>query len=188
MNQWPHAPLHKLDSAGTYMVTAGTYRKLPHFRTAALLTALQDLLFELAVAFGLRLQAWAIFPNHYHWIANLPQPDRLSGFVRRLHSTSARELNAFDCAPGRQIWFQYWDSRITRPKSFLARLHYVHSNAVHHGIVREATLYPWCSAAWFQRAANPAFCKTVMAFPIERVAVPDTFDVTAIAIPNNPKS
>jgi len=30
---WPHAPLHRLTEKGTYMVTAGTYRK-DHFFSA----------------------------------------------------------------------------------------------------------------------------------------------------------
>lgn len=27
MSDWPHAPVHKLKEKGTYMVTAGTYKK-----------------------------------------------------------------------------------------------------------------------------------------------------------------
>src|ERR1700689_3090201 len=42
-----------------------------------------------------------------------------------------------------------------------ARLHYVHRNPVHHGLVRAATAYPWCSAAWFETEAPASFRKTV---------------------------
>ena len=34
MTDWPHAPVHRLDQAGTYMVTAGTYLKKHHLRNA----------------------------------------------------------------------------------------------------------------------------------------------------------
>src|ERR1041384_372431 len=37
---WPHATLHQLSDSGTYFVTAGTYRKLHHFRTALRLQVL----------------------------------------------------------------------------------------------------------------------------------------------------
>jgi putative transposase len=53
----------------------------------------------------------------------------------------------------------------------------VHRNAVHHKLVPEPSLYPWCSAGWFQRRATPPFFKTIMSFGIERLKVPDEFDV-----------
>jgi len=33
MNDWPHAPVHRLSVAGAYMVTAGTYGKERLFNT-----------------------------------------------------------------------------------------------------------------------------------------------------------
>jgi len=75
------------------------------------------------------------------------------------------------------VWFQYWETLLTNERAYLARLHYVHENAVHHGIVRSAASYPWCSAAWFERSARPAFRKTVLRFPCDRVSVPDEFEV-----------
>jgi putative transposase len=56
-------------------------------------------------------------------------------------------------------------------------LSYVHRNAVHHRIVREASLYPWCSAGWFQRQATPSFYKQIMQMKIDRVHVEDEFAV-----------
>ncbi|HUO34896.1 MAG TPA: transposase [Candidatus Acidoferrum sp.] len=162
------------------MVTAGTYRKFPYFASGPLLSHLQERLFELAVRYETRLQAWAIFPNHYHWIGALECPGNLRRFVQHFHSASARELNRRLSTPGRQIWFQYWDSQIRRQRSFFSRLDYVHANAVHHGIVREASRYPWCSAGWFQRAADLSFFSTVMNFPTERLSVPDEFEATPL--------
>ena len=54
------------------MVTAGTLHK-EHFyqgsdRLELLQTAMQDILAE----FHWALQAWAVFPNHYHFIAQAP--------------------------------------------------------------------------------------------------------------------
>jgi putative transposase len=56
-------------------------------------------------------------------------------------------------------------------------LSYVHRNAVHHELVPEPSLYPWCSAGWFERRATPPFFKAIMGFGIERLKVPDEFDV-----------
>jgi hypothetical protein len=51
------------------------------------------------------------------------------------------------------------------------------ANAVHHRLVAEPSLYPWCSAGWFQRQATTTFYKTVMGFKSNRVNAPDDFEV-----------
>ena len=57
------------------------------------------------------------------------------------------------------------------------RLNYAHQNPVKRGLVPVAKLYPWCSAAWFERTAAPAQVKTIYAFPTDRVNVHDDYDV-----------
>ena len=182
MPDWPHSPLHRLDARGTFMVTAGTYGKEPFFGTSGRLTFLQRQLILLCDEHSAALQAWAVFPNHYHYIARLEQPLNLRDLVRHLHSVTAREVNRLDGAAGRKVWFQYWDSQIFFQKSYFARLRYVHENPVRHGIVARAANYAWCSAGWFERKAEPGFRKTVLGFPCERLAIPDAFPVTASQI------
>jgi putative transposase len=178
---WPHAPIHRFLEVGTYMVTAGTYRKQLLFDGADRLNYLSTALLTLAQEYGWQMHAWAIFANHYHFVAESEQPDTLKRFVQYLHSISAKFINRLDSAPGRKVWFQYWDSRITYHKSFLARLKYVHTNAVKHKIVSCPDAYPWCSAGWFAREAQTAFHSTVMNFPSDRVAVPDDYEVRSPA-------
>ena len=175
---WPHSPIHRLGDAGVFMVTAGNYLKKPLFGDSTQLTQLCDLLLRLADQYNWRLQAWAVFPNHYHFIALSPaKSETLRKFIRHLHSVSAREINGHDKTPARRVWFEYWESRLTYHKSFLARLNYVHRNAVHHRLVREPSAYAWCSAAWFERKAEPSFYRTVMEFPCDRIKVPDDYSV-----------
>jgi putative transposase len=69
MRHWPHSPIHRLSGTGAYMVTAGTYRKTPFFSSPGRLSFLCDALLQLAELYRWRLQAWAVFPNHYHFIA-----------------------------------------------------------------------------------------------------------------------
>jgi putative transposase len=176
MVDWPHAPVHRLSEAGAYLVTAGTYQKQPYLKTAEHLSIFQDALFSLAETYQWRLQAWSILSNHYHFLALSPtEPDSLKELIRRLHGKTARELNRLDAAPGRKVWFQYRDSYISQESSYLARLRYVHFNPVHHGVVRVAEQYPWCSAAWFEQNAAPAFRKTVLSFPTDRINLADDF-------------
>jgi putative transposase len=176
MPDWPHAPIHRLDEPGAYMVTAGTYHKKQLIVGDQKLSLVQDTLFSVACEFRWQLQAWAILANHYHFVAISPtEASTLRQMVSKLHTVSARGLNRIDCTPGRRVWFQYWDSRITYERSYLARLNYVHHNPVHHGLVATPPEYPWCSAAWFVREADPAFRKTVAGFKTDRVSVPDDF-------------
>jgi putative transposase len=118
------------------------------------------------------------FPTHYHWVGlSPPDPATLRSLVSELHTETSTALNEADRTPARQVWFQYWDTRLTYQRSYLARLSYVHRNAVHHQLVREPLLYPWCSAGWLERRANASFYKTIMRFGIGRVKVPDDFEV-----------
>lgn len=160
------------------MVTCGTYLKQPWFRGTERLRFLCDALMRLAAEYDWNLQAWAVFANHYHFVALSPaRPENLRDFIKKLHSHSALAVNQWDHTEGRQVWFQYWETRLTYAKSYFARLSYVHRNAVHHKLVREPSLYPWCSASWFQRRATTSFYKTIMGYGIERLKVPDDFGV-----------
>jgi putative transposase len=166
---WPHSPVHRLEERGAYIVTAGTYQKAPLFHSGARLAALCQTLGQLGQQYAWALQAWAVFPNHYHFVAISPADGRsLRRLVQHLHSITAIQINRADRTPGRKVWFQYWDSLLSGEKSYFARLSYVHHNAVHHGLVKEPANYPWCSAGWFSLRANRAFFKTVTAFPHSR--------------------
>jgi len=176
MVDWPHAPVHRLDEAGAFIVTAGTYRKEHFLRERERLSFLHDDLLTIAHEYGWRLQAWAVFSNHHHFVALSPDdPSSLRKFLGKLHTLTAARVNRRDETPGRKVWYQFWDSHITYQKSYLARLRYVHNNSVHHGIVPVATQYPWCSASWFERTADRAFVNTVSGFPIDRLKVFDEF-------------
>ncbi len=76
---WHHAPVHWLEEQGIYMVTAGTLQKKPFFRTPNRLDLLQERLFTYAQEFGWQLQAWAVFSNHYHFVAASPENREISG-------------------------------------------------------------------------------------------------------------
>ena len=183
MPDWPHSPAHRLTTAGAYLVTAGTYRKQPLFHSAKRLTYLCETLLQLAASRGWKLEAWAVFPNHYHFIATSPEKsETLREFVGHLHYSTAKKINLEDEAGDRKVWFQYWESKLTYQKSYLARLNYVHTNAVRHGLVRKAEQYEWCSAGWFQRKADKSFYETIMRIPSDRIKVMDDYVVEAAKI------
>ena len=123
-----------------------------------------------------QLEAWAVFPNHYHFIAHSPpKAETLTPMLRELHSRTARAVNRHDSAPGRKVWHNYFESRLTHERSYLARLNYVHQNPVRHGLTPVSNQYRYCSAAWFERNATPAQVKTVYSFKTNRLAIQDDF-------------
>lgn len=177
---WPHAPTHQLAERGTYFVTASTYQKAHHFRGSARLRVLHRGLLSVTKQFGWQLEAWAVFSNHYHFVAHSPSdaPDAssLSVMLSMLHVKTAAWVNKLDNSPERQVWFNFRETRLTHQRSYLARLNYVHQNAVKHGLVPVACQYPWCSAAWFERTASPAMVKSIYRFKLNRVSVVDEFE------------
>ncbi len=174
---WPHAPLHRLTENGTYMVTTGTYGRAHVFCDAARLTLLENRLLSLAHSYDWHVEAWAVFSNHYHFVGyTLSSPTRLKEFLTELHANSARDVNQLDGIEGRQVWHNFWDKQLTYERSYLARLNYVHQNAVKHQLVKVANQYRWCSAAWFERTARPAQVKTIYGFKIDKLKIPDDFE------------
>ena len=93
-----------------------------------------------------------------------------------LHVKTSSWINKLESQPGRQVWFNFWDTHLTHQTSYLARLNYVHQNAVKHGLVPVACQYPWCSAGWFERTASPAVVKSIYRFKTENVSVADDFE------------
>ena len=180
---WPHAPTHQLSQRGTYFVTGATYQKAHHFRGANRLQVVHRGLLTVTGKFGWDLEAWAVFSNRYHFVAHSPagadDAAGLSDMLSVLHVKTAGWINKLDGQPGRQVWFNFWETRLTHQRSYLARLNYVHQNAVKHGLVPLACQYPWCSAAWFERVASPAMVQAIYRFKTDKTSVADEFEPDA---------
>jgi putative transposase len=140
---------------------------------------LQRGLFSIAQDFSWGLEAWTVFSNHYHFVARSPgdskDAETLSQMLGVLHTRTAGWINRLDKTPGRKIWHNFWDTKLTYQKSYLARLNYVHQNAVKHGLVQMANQYPWCSARWLERVASPAMVRSIYRFKTDMVSIRDDF-------------
>ena len=179
---WPHAPMHQLGSAGMYFVTASTLHQRHHFKGKERVAVLHRGVLKIAAKFGWRLEAWAVFSNHYHFVGQSPEFEEDATSLRRmlglLHEQTAKWVNRRDRTPGRQVWFNFRETTLTYEKSYLARLNYTHQNAVKHGLVPVANQYLWCSARWFERTARPAQIDTIYRLKVDRLNVPDNFEVS----------
>jgi putative transposase len=178
---WPHAPVHRLSDSGTYMVSAGTYKKEHHFRGKVRLRALHGGLLKYAAKYQWLLESWAVFSNHYHFIAHSPEAaedgaQSLATFLAEFHQKATGYVNGLDNTTNRKVWHNFWETQLTFEKSYFARLNYVHQNAVKHGLVPLASQYPWCSAGWFEREATGAQVKTIYGFKTDQLKVLDEFE------------
>ena len=105
------------------MVTAGTLYKQHFFKGQERLRELESLLLDLTAKHQWELRAWAVFSNHYHFIARSPEDlNSLEQLIRELHSKTAKTANQLEQAKGRKVWHEYWDKCLTYEKSYYARL------------------------------------------------------------------
>jgi putative transposase len=170
---WPHAPPHRLLSAGVYFLTARTSERRPLLVDDSLKDWFQDTLLKVIDEMGWKLEAWCILSNHYHLVAHSPKSGGISlrPLIQQLHSLTTKELNRRDGTGGRtRLWQNFRETLLVEQASYMARLHYVHQNAVHHQLVKTGSEWKWCSALAFKKAVTPAWVKTVASFRYDRIA------------------
>ena len=172
---WAHAPIHLNGAAGSYFITAGTYRKQHVLAEAARRDAFIALLSATTREYNIILYAWVVLSNHYHLMIHAKELSVVRPFIQKVHSLSARELNSRDSTPGRRVWFQYWDKYVSHEASYMARLNYIHQNPVHHGIVSSAHNYRWSSLSWFEDVADRSFVRAVGNMKIDKLQIADEF-------------
>jgi putative transposase len=132
---------------------------------------------------GLATGSLRSLSNHYHFVAHSPNTEdsaeSLKGMLAELHFKTASWVNKHDDARTLKVWHNYWETLLTFERSYLARLSYVHQNAVKHGLVNQATEYPWCSAGWFERSASHAQIATLRRFKTDRLNLADDYTVSS---------
>jgi putative transposase len=178
---WPHAPPHRLGSAGVYFLTARARSQRHLLADDAMKDWFEEMLFQVADENDWKLEAWAILSNHYHLIMHVPDSKNeregassIRAGIRKLHSLTTKELNWRDNESGRtRLWQNFRETQLTHQISYLARLNYVHQNAVHHKLVLKASDYKWCSARQFKQAVTPAWVRTIASFRFDEIARKD---------------
>jgi putative transposase len=158
------------------MVTCGTYLKRHHFQSFKRLRLLCEALQPLAAKYSWNLQAWAVFSNHYHWVGLSPRDCDAAHLRQR---TAHGDINRIE--RGRPHSGKTSMVSVLGDTPHLSTL--VRCAAELRAPQRRASLagsrivYPWSSAGWFERRATASFYKTIMRFGIERLKVPDEFEV-----------
>jgi putative transposase len=173
---YPHNPPHLFLPNVAYLITARMWRRERMMDTADKKAFFFHALMNQAAAYHWELEAWAILGNHYHLVARSPEEAAgLPAFLGTLHSETAIEFNRLDGTPGRIVWRNYRDTCLSYEGSYLARLHYVHTNPVKHGLVRDPLEYPYCSYRWLMEQGEPGFVRRVLTQPYTGINIEDDF-------------
>jgi len=141
-----HRPPHVLHRENNiYFLTSSTLNKIGLFNNYDKKHLLEKAIFGSTKELGVKIFAWVILDNHYHIEFKIESPERLPKYVQYIHGKSSKEINSLDNAPGRKIWYQYWDSSIRGEIDFWKRFNYIHQNPVKHGYSKNLDKYEFSS-------------------------------------------
>lgn len=129
-------PPHAYEDDACYFITARTVGRQRLWDTDVKSVLLRGILQTAVKDYGVTLYAWVILPNHYHLLLHTNATIPIYKSIKRLHGDSAVQLNKLDSAPGRKVWYQYWDTSPRSVKTFWCFFNYIHINPLKHGYVR----------------------------------------------------
>ena len=96
---------------------------------------------------GVRVAAFAIMPNHVHFIVVAPTPDALSKWIANGHREYSKWLNTTNSSAGHN-WEERYYSVLMDPEHCLNALRYVEQNPVAAGLAEAPWKWHWSSAAF----------------------------------------
>jgi putative transposase len=117
------------------------------FETSQDYVAVQELLFEVKAAIGIRLLAYCIMPNHWHLILWPRNSDEMSQFLQQFTGTHAQRWRAAHESTGAGAVYQgrYRAFPIQTGVYFLNACRYVERNPLRASLVDRAEDWRWSS-------------------------------------------
>jgi putative transposase len=142
-----HAPPHPVREATYYLFTAANFEHSCIMATDERRIDFQGHLLDEFQLAGAEVSAWVILPNHYHFLAFVPDFDKIASRFQHLHGPASRRWNLEDDLVGRKVWYRYSDRAIRSERHFYASMNYIHYNPIKHGWVSRADEWV-CSSIW----------------------------------------
>ena len=96
----------------------------------------------------LHSHAWALMPDHLHWLFTLGERASLSATMNRFKSGSGRQVRAErpDLA---RVWQDgFFDHGVRRDEDLRAIARYIIANPLRAGLCVNVGDYPWWNAEW----------------------------------------
>lgn len=163
----PHRPPHLYVDDAWYFMTASTFNKVHVLSSDEHFHLWANIFKELIAEFKVKLTAWVVLPNHYHFLFLPKLAYDLGVFMKRLNGRTSYELNSLDQKRGRTIWYSYWDTCIRGERDFWIRFNYIHNNPVKHGYVQNPGDWHFSSYRHYLRNDGEVWLKNCLRdFPI----------------------
>jgi putative transposase len=162
-----HKPFHLYLDDKIYFVTCSTLDKEKHFDTDGKKEIIKKRLKTGAVKFQVRIYAWVILSNHYHFLFQFKEKQNLGKFLAFINGGSSFDLNSLENRRGRQVWWNYWDNCIRNEETFYRRFNYIHHNPVKHGYVKKCEDYEFSSYNYYLKKYGEDYMGSIFArYPI----------------------
>ena len=117
--KYPHNPPHLFIDGAIYFITGGILDKQHILCEDAHKEFVLAAMEKWFPNFEWQLDAWIILNNHYHLVAKAKLAKDMPTIMARMHGGSATPLNRLDHTPGRQVWWNYWDTCIRGDRSHI---------------------------------------------------------------------
>lgn len=175
LKKYKHNPAHLFLDNTYYMITGGTYKKIPYFKNDEDKKLLLKIINEFCEKFHWSLKDWVILDNHYHLMLKSFVGKDLPNIFGRIHRKSSNLLKSKSKITSR-IWWNYWDTCIRDEKDFFRRINYIYYNPVKHGYVTNLVDYKWSSFHDFlKRFGEDEVKKQFKMYSFEDLEIKDDF-------------
>ena len=168
----PHRPMHIEIPGSWYFLTARTLGGKDIFYSDKRMKILRDVIIHAQTLYKAKIYGYILWQNHYHMIVSM-EKETLADFVRNIHSYSAKKVNQYDNAPGRRVWYQYWDRMLRIQYSLddlYRRMSYIMHNPIKHGWCEsfdKAITYTWSSIpGWVRLYGRDGLWECWMKYPV----------------------
>jgi putative transposase len=131
-----------------YLVTFASRDRRRLFQDFHRSVAAARALHRAAPAWGTRLIAWVLMPDHCHLLVELGQVESLPRWVGRVKAAMARAVHEVEPGLG-GVWSRgFHDHAVRAEENIRDAALYVVLNPVRAGLVARARDYPFWDAAW----------------------------------------
>jgi len=151
-----------------HVINRGVGRQQLFFDDADYL-AFENVLAETLEKLPLRLCAYCLMPNHWHFVAWPEADGDLGAFMQRLTVTHTARWKKSKNQVGYGHLYQgrYKSFPIESDQHFLQVVRYVERNALRANLVERAEAWPW-SSLWVRQHGTPAERRQFSAWPVPR--------------------
>ena len=142
-----HGPPHYERENQHYLITAACYEHRPIVgANPTRMSTFEQELLSFCEQSCQRVYAWVILPNHYHFLAHIPDIKWMLKGLGELHGRTSYHWNGEESKRGRHVWHRASETAIKSERHFWATLNYVLNNAVRHRYVTRWQDWPYSNA------------------------------------------